>query len=203
MSYNLVASDFQDVEMVEKSAVATSSPVFSGYNSLRGSAPSFDDCSAKYSDDCKKKTVIGAAVFTVCAGLGFGLGFGYAPYTYRVYNRDSDSIYLHYRPGCSRKSGKNTIQVDCIKYVNSGDHAVIYSAGHLTKLCARDDWDSSWTQNCATYKGVQNDLTWNVHNHHGELYFGRGEHQNSTHRYLSSDLTPEFTQANLRGSIKK
>lgn len=183
------------------------------YTTVEGSI-SFDDCASKLSDGCKSKWVQGAAAFTVCAALGLGFGFGYAPYTYRVYNRDSDSIYLYYRPGCTQKSGDTTHTVDCVKHIYSGEHAVIYSAGHLTKLCARDDWDNYWSQNCATYDGLQHDLNWNVHDHHGELYFGRGkypssEETNATNSdvafglYNSSDVTQEFEQSHLRGSIQK
>jgi len=219
---NLGASD-NDVslgaERVEISSVVPQSQGFQflelgRYSTIEG-APSFDDCKSKCVEGCQSKWVQRGVAFTICAALGFGFGFGYAPYTYRVYNRDSDSIYLYYRPGCTQKSGDSTKTVDCVKHIYSGKHAVMYSAGHLTKLCARDDWNNYWSQNCATYNGVQNDLTWNVHNHDGELYFGRGQYPSSEEInnttgsdvmfgfYNSSDVTSEFTKVNFSGSMQK
>ena len=218
LNYHIQASDsnhsLQSIPLDEQQVDASNieSPSHQ-YTTVEGSI-CFNDCASKLSDSCKLKWVQGAAAFTVCAALGLGFGFGYAPYTYRVYNRDSDSIYLHYRPGCTQKSGDMTHAVDCVKHIYPGNHAVIYSLGHLTKLCARDDWDNYWSQNCATYNGVQNDVTWNVHNHHGELYFGRGQYPSSEETninssdvtfgfYNSSDVTSEFTKVNFSGSMQK
>ncbi len=203
----LIASDSRDVEMVEPSSLATPPSIFSDYNIIQENT--FDDCPSKCIDVCKSNRIVqGAIALTVCAGIGLGFGLGYAPHTYRVYNRDSDTIYVHYQPGCTDKVNGKMRDVDCVKKLYSGNHAVVHSAGYLTKLCARNDWDNSWSQNCATDKGTERDYTWNVHNHHGDLYFGRGKYQskykfdNST---ASADIYEDYLKIkpSLRGAIQK
>jgi len=167
-----------------------------------------------YSEKCKSNCMIGSIGTVVCLALGLGFGLGFEPHVYRVYNRESKTITLRYRPGCTETKDDSTTTVDCIKNVYSGNHARIFISGHLTELCATySNYFHGFGQECTTDKGLQNDFNWYVHN---GLTFTRGKNKGGSVAYNSTDdLTDDFyedyslktfnvdetsTSNNLRGS---
>ena len=183
----LVASDNREIELASPQVTtlrdvyfpsAAAQPTrfqFGAQESFRR----FVDTSS-YDDDCKSNCCVGTTGFLVVAGICLGFGLGYEPHTYRVYNRESRDINVHYRPGCSQTTGsgksKTTTPVDCIIYgVGHNEHAKIYTNGHLTELCALYT-TGGFEEGCATDKGLQNNFKWYVHH---DLTFTRGESAHS------------------------
>lgn len=151
------------------------------------------------SSDCKQCCCSKPMLcFCVIAGLGFGLGFGLEPHYYRVYNREPYTLDVRYRPGCTVKSGKRRVPVDCHRFVSSGKRTKIFSSGTLTKLCAAKFGNVK--QECATQDGLKSDFNWYVHD---GLKFSRGKGgQNQAPTNSTDDLESfgvSFTDAEFKG----
>jgi len=165
--------------------------------------PSLDDCKSACISCSNSKYGRGAIALTVLGAIGLTFGLVYKPHTYKVYNRESSAIDIHYRPGCTKTVNKNSVQVDCEKTIYPNNHAVIYSAGDLTKLCATYSSGSLYHQECTTDKGLQTDYYWYVH---GDLTFTRGKDKSSQPKNSSAsnvDLVEHVEMPiYLRGSIE-
>jgi len=141
---------------------------------------------------CAYTCIKGAVALCILAGIGFG--FGFEPHTYRVYNGKNSNINVHYRPGCTRKRGKSTVSVDCIKTVEPDKHAKIMVHGHLTKLCATSVF--GYSGHCATYEGLQHNFNWCVDN---SFKFSRcdGLSNLNTTNFISDVMPVNFTSKEL------
>jgi len=202
---DLVASNYGAIEMAP---VVRQPSANTGNENPHESVSQCNNCSSKSADACKSRkcTQIPFAL-TALVVVGLTGLLSYDPHTYQVYNRYSDTIYLSYRPGCANEEG----EVDCVKRVNPGGHAVIDVPSCLTKLCVMGN-------NCATIKGIEHNYTWNVHNHSGGVSFGRGKFPSKSQPENSAASSAEIhkdylkirsklpetesIQPRLRGSIK-
>lgn len=119
---------------------------------------------------------------------------------YKIYNRESKTIDIIYRPGC----GTNT---DCVKSVRPNKYLKIHPLGDLTKLCATYayEWTIFGERECVTQDGLK-DRHWYVHDH---LTFTRGkgdssgvnETAQSFSSYKHESLRADAPYYNLRGLI--
>lgn len=153
----------------------------------------------EYSSACKKTTgcLLGSCIVT---GIVVGCVLGIDTNSYRIYNRESTSIDIHYQPGC----GSNK---DCVKIVYPNKHATIHTMSDLTKLCAvySYGWSSFGKRECVTKDGLK-DRNWYVHDH---LTFTRGKDESSDvnaraesfRSYRHESLDTDAPYYNLRGSV--
>ncbi|MGZ6250781.1 MAG: hypothetical protein ACXWL2_02030 [Candidatus Chromulinivorax sp.] len=140
----------------------------------------------------------------------------YQPYRTHVENQTKDTIVLRYSNNCSYKDSKgNTHSQECTKTLYPKDTTTIISSGHLSNLCATNQW--GFGRECTTYHALQDCSKFKVTKGHGHYTFTRlcGNNDGSKNLNVTESLVKrmfdleeedrvrKYTNCNLRGSNSK